>query len=87
MSKKTTVTTENDIPIIDLAPLFGNDPRREYTIAQNLEPAFLGKGFLILINHGISKDLIKQTFQETQRFHNQSMEFISTEFLNSVDWL
>lgn len=83
MSKKTTVTTENDIPIIDLAPLFGNDPRREYTIAQNLEPAFLGKGFLILINHGISKDLIKQTFQETQRFHNQSTEFKNSVLMNS----
>jgi isopenicillin N synthase-like dioxygenase len=56
MSKKTATSTENNIPIIDLAPLFGNDPRREYIIAQNLEPAFLGKGFLILINHGISQD-------------------------------
>ena len=63
MSKKTATSTENDIPIIDLAPLFGNDPCREYIIAQNLEPAFLGKGFLILINHGISQDLIKQNLK------------------------
>ena len=57
MFKQTANSTENDIPIIDLAPLFGNDPCREYIIAQNLEPAFLGKGFLILIL-GISQDLM-----------------------------
>lgn len=61
-----------DIPLIDLAPLAdGLDGAK--TLAPALNRALEEVGFLIIVNHGVSADLIENTFAEAKRFHNQPM--------------
>ena len=83
MVRKSANEKSNSIPVIDLAPLSTNAPNNQHAIAQQLRSAFLDRGFLILINHGVSQHLIQQTFDEAQRFHNQSMEFKKAVLMNS----
>ena len=61
------------IPLIDLAPLRdGLDGARR--VASALNQALENVGFLIIVNHDVSPDLITRTFDEARRFHAQSME-------------
>ena len=62
---------ETAIPVIDLgAYLAGADGSLEATAAA-LRDALEGIGFFIIVNHGVPRDLIAQTFAEARRFHDQ----------------
>ncbi|PPR61648.1 MAG: 2-oxoglutarate-dependent ethylene/succinate-forming enzyme [Alphaproteobacteria bacterium MarineAlpha4_Bin2] len=62
----------DEIPLIDLAPLAdGLDGAK--ALAPALNRALEEVGFLIIVNHGVPRDLIENTFVEAKRFHNQPM--------------
>ena len=62
----------NEIPLIDLAPLAdGLDGAK--SLAPALNRALEEVGFLIIVNHGVPRDLIENSFVEAKRFHNQPM--------------
>ena len=62
---------ETAIPVIDLgAYLAGAQGSLEAT-ADALRDALEGIGFFIIVNHGVPRDLIAQTFAEAKRFHDQ----------------
>ena len=63
---------ETVIPVIDLgAYLAGAPGSLEATAAALARCALEGIGFFIIVNHGVPRDLIAQTFAEAKRFHDQ----------------
>lgn len=57
-------------PILDIGPLLAGAPGALTRSAQELHDALREVGFFLLINHGISPKLIRQTFDEARRFHH-----------------
>ncbi len=59
------------IPTIDLGPYFAGEPGALEGTAAELRAALEGIGFFIIVNHGVSRELIDRTFAEARRFHAQ----------------
>ena len=74
MSDKAAGAEISEIAIVDMGPLSDGDAAGQQAVAAALRHALETAGFLILTNHGIPQDLIKRTFAEAERFHNQPME-------------
>ena len=63
---------ETVIPVIDLGAYLAGAPGSLEATAAALRDALEGIGFFIIVNHGVPRDLIAQTFAEAKRFHDQS---------------
>jgi isopenicillin N synthase-like dioxygenase len=59
------------IPIIDLGRYMAGAPGALDAAAAELRAALEGIGFFIVVNHGVSPDLIGRAFAEARRFHAQ----------------
>ena len=73
----------NSIPLIDLAPLADGNLSGAAAVAPALRAALEDVGFLIIINHGVSLDLIAQTFAQAKRFHDQDMAAKQAVLMNA----
>ena len=62
------------IPIIDLGQYMAGAPGAIDATAAELRAALEGIGFFIVVNHGVSRDLIGRAFTEARRFHAQPYE-------------
>ena len=62
------------IPIIDLGRYMAGAPGAIDATAAELRAALEGIGFFIVVNHGVSRDLIARAFFEARRFHAQPHE-------------
>ena len=62
------------IPIIDLGRYLAGAPGALVATAAELRAALEGIGFFIVVNHGVSRDLIGRAFAEARRFHAQPYE-------------
>src|SRR5437773_1181684 len=62
------------IPIIDLGRYMAGAPGALAGTAAELRDALEGIGFFIVVNHGVSRDLIGRAFAEARRFHAQPYE-------------
>src|SRR6266850_6879924 len=62
------------IPIIDLGQYMAGAPGATDATAAELCAALEGIGFFIVVNHGVSRDLIGRAFTEARRFHAQPYE-------------
>jgi isopenicillin N synthase-like dioxygenase len=62
------------IPIIDLGRYMAGAPGALDATAAELRAALEGIGFFIVVNHGVSRDLIGRAFAEARRFHAQPYE-------------
>jgi isopenicillin N synthase-like dioxygenase len=62
------------IPIIDLGRYMAGAPGALDSAAAELRAALEGIGFFIVVNHGVSRDLIGRAFAEARRFHAQPYE-------------
>src|ERR1700730_5056675 len=62
------------IPIIDLGRYMAGAPGAIDATAAELRAALEGIGFFILVNHGVSRNLIERAFLEARRFHAQPYE-------------
>ncbi|HKK30118.1 MAG TPA: 2-oxoglutarate and iron-dependent oxygenase domain-containing protein [Alphaproteobacteria bacterium] len=62
------------IAVIDLAPLADGSGAGCREVATALRNTLERIGFFIIVNHGVSQDLIDRAFAEARRFHAQPME-------------
>lgn len=58
----------DSIPIIDLEPWFAGDARAKLKVAQTVHTTCRDIGFMYFSNHGISQELVDETFQQALRF-------------------
>ena len=69
-----TLSDTEAFPILDLADYLAGDDRQLPILADQLRAAAENLGFYAIINHGVPQSLIRQTFDETCRFHAQTLE-------------
>src|SRR5438128_7744390 len=62
------------IPTIDLGRYMAGAPGALDATAAELRDALESIGFFIVVNHGVSRDLIGRAFAEARRFHAQPYE-------------
>ncbi|MBI1774389.1 MAG: isopenicillin N synthase family oxygenase [Proteobacteria bacterium] len=63
-----------EIPILDLGPYLAGKPNALEQTAAELRYAFENIGFYFIVNHGVERALVDQTFEAARRFHARSME-------------
>ena len=61
-------------PVLDVGPYLAGAPGALEATAAELRAALEGVGFFIIVNHGVPRALIDQTFAEARRFHAQPYE-------------
>ncbi len=66
--------SDTAIPVIDLGPYFADAPGALASAAAELRAALEIIGFFIIVNHGVSQNLIDRTFAEAKRFHDQPLD-------------
>src|SRR5947208_5930648 len=59
------------VPVLDLGPYLAGAPGALDAVAAELRAALEGVGFLLIVNHGVPRDLVERTFAEARRFHAQ----------------
>lgn len=57
-----------EIPVIDLAPLFGTDPAGLERVAGEIGKACRGIGFFYVTGHGVPQALMTRVFEQSARF-------------------
>jgi len=57
-----------EIPIIDLAPLSGNDPEALQVLTEEIRLACSRVGFFYIKNHGVAPDLIARAYRRSKLF-------------------
>ena len=66
---ETSITSEfSEIPIIDIAPLYGNDSQAKQKMAEKLRVACVNVGFFYIKNHGIPDSHMLDVRKQTERF-------------------
>ncbi|KAL7625139.1 hypothetical protein AAE478_004353 [Parahypoxylon ruwenzoriense] len=66
--------TLDEIPIIDLAPMFSEELSDRKQVASSLRSAATNNGFFYIKNHGISEEIITQCKQQVINFMRQPQE-------------
>ena len=61
--------TQQNIPIIDLEPLWKKSPEGIQQLAKQIKQVFSEVGFGYIINHSIPQSLIDNMFLQAERFH------------------
>ncbi|MBM85330.1 MAG: hypothetical protein CMM47_04840 [Rhodospirillaceae bacterium] len=74
MTQETTIAGLDPIPVIDMTPLVDGLVGGRREIANAIRDSFERTGFLVLVNHGLPRELIRRTFAEAKRFHEQPMQ-------------
>ena len=74
LHQRRHVDDRGAIPVIDLGTYLAGEPGALEAIAGELRHALEEVGFFIIVNHGVSQDLIDRTFAEARRFHDQPLE-------------
>ena len=65
---------ETTIPVLDLGPTLRNEPGALEAAAEQLRHINETIGFLFVINHGVPRSLVDQTFAWAAKFHAQPEE-------------
>ncbi len=82
-----TRATEADIPIIDLQDYLTNPTEEALdSLAAQLLYASTKVGFYYLKGHGVSPDLVQQTFATSKRFHDLPIEQKSSIKMDRKEW-
>ncbi|KAI0124398.1 hypothetical protein BJ170DRAFT_83899 [Xylariales sp. AK1849] len=66
--------TPDEIPVIDLAPLFSTRLSERQKVAGQIRSAAVNNGFFYIENHGIPKEIIAKCKQQVLNFMRQSPE-------------
>ena len=64
----------SEIPVIDLAPMFGNVQSEKENLAKELRNACINVGFFYIKNHSVSKHLTEGVRKQTERFFSLPAE-------------
>lgn len=67
-------TSESVIPVVDLAPFFGQDGAARRAVAREFGRAFEEVGFVSIVNHGVPAELVDGTYAAAQSFFGLPME-------------
>lgn len=59
--------TAEEIPIIDLTPLYSEDLKERKVLAGEIRKAAVNNGFFYVKNHGIDQDIIERARRECIR--------------------
>ncbi|KAM0226681.1 hypothetical protein ACHAPO_012161 [Fusarium lateritium] len=70
---KPRTPTLDEMPIIDLSSIDGDEPARK-TLATQIKAAAENTGFFYVSNHGIPHDLIEEALQQVKNFFDQSQD-------------
>ena len=62
------------IPVVDLADFLSNDTNKKNAFVNALGKAYETVGFVAVKNHGIPDELIKQLYEQVQRFFSLPLE-------------
>lgn len=63
-----------DLPIIDLGRYLESGGKECGRLPEEVRHACENIGFFFIANHGVSEDLLKRIFEQTEAFHKQPME-------------
>jgi isopenicillin N synthase-like dioxygenase len=58
----------DSIPIIDFAPMLGNDPAAKRAVAASMRAACESAGFFYVSNHGVATELVEEIFAVGRKF-------------------
>ncbi len=72
MGGRLETTDIGGVAVVDLAPLADGEAGRR-KVADGLRGALESVGFLVVVNHGVPRELVARTFAEARRFHGQPM--------------
>ncbi len=61
--------SDDEIPILDLAPLRDGDPNALDHLAERMRHACENVGFYFIVNHGVTADQMASVFEQAARFH------------------
>ena len=64
----------SQIPIIDLGPMFNDDPDAQQRLAIEVRAACSNVGFFYVRNHGVAAELMRALEQQTQSFFDLPFE-------------
>jgi isopenicillin N synthase-like dioxygenase len=64
----------DEIPMIDLRPLFQCDNKAMLEVVEDIREVFTKIGFAYIYNHGFSEELIKAAFKASSDFHELALE-------------
>jgi isopenicillin N synthase-like dioxygenase len=70
----TQTPTQNDVPVIDIAPFRTGDKLQKQAVCDQVRDACERIGFLSIVGHGISPDLIRRTRDVSNAFFDLSLE-------------
>src|SRR5262245_52797720 len=62
------------IPVIDLGPYLAGEEGALDRTARELHFALTEIGFYFVVNHGVSEQKIRATFEQVKRFHAQPLD-------------
>ena len=63
----------NPIPIVDMAPFAAGSAARKRAVAEQMDSACRGIGFLIISGHGVSPDLLDEAFAVSREFFDRPL--------------
>lgn len=66
--------TPEEIPVIDLTPMFSEDISERQKVASQIRKAAVTNGFFYIKNHGISPEVIARCKQQVLNFMRQPLE-------------
>ncbi|MFZ2102262.1 MAG: 2-oxoglutarate and iron-dependent oxygenase domain-containing protein, partial [Oricola sp.] len=72
MTSKQTAFTE--LPVVDVAGLYSNDPAVRHKVADELGKAAREVGFLYVTGHRVDRDLRRRLLDQTKRFFAQGVD-------------
>ena len=64
----------DEIPVIDISAIFTGDLEARKVVAEQVREACHRIGFFYIVNHGIDQTHVDHTFEQGNRFFNQSMD-------------
>lgn len=70
----THATKRSVVPIIDISALNGSDPAARAAVAKEIGQACEEIGFFIVVNHGITQEVIKTAWDKTTEFFDLPLE-------------
>ena len=67
-------TEYRDLPIIDLGQFLKSGGNEPGTLPEEIRHACENIGFFFIVNHGVSEDLLKRIFEQTEAFHDLPLD-------------
>jgi isopenicillin N synthase-like dioxygenase len=71
---RSPMTNSETVPVIDLGPYLAGEVGARECIATELKEALTTIGFYFIVNHGVPRERIADTFAAAARFHGQLLD-------------